>query len=255
MDIKEVEKNLSVTRANIRYYEKEGLISPIRKQNNYRDYSDKDIAELKKVLVLRKIGFSIKEIKDMQERSLSLADALNADIERLNQAIEELQGSLEVAKTLESEHTDFEKIDTERYWNLINDKEKNGAKFTDLFRDYAFFELDIFDRMWKYVFFFDFKKFRENHGIVIVMFVLLAIFVVRGISSKYLWHESFWEGALYPVGLFVIGSIIFLPIYILSKKHPKTASILSTILFVAGITFLIALVLYIVICIIVSVIK
>ena len=153
MDIKEVEKSLSVTRANIRYYEKEELISPTRKENNYRDYSDEDILELKKVLVLRKIGFSVKEIRDMKNSSLSLSDALDATIERLNQTIEELQGSLEVAKELESENTDFEKIDTERYWDLINNKEKGGAKFTDLLRDYALFELDTFDRTMKYVFF------------------------------------------------------------------------------------------------------
>ena len=246
MDIKEVEKNLSVTRANIRYYEKEGLISPVRKKNNYRDYSDEDIAELKKVLVLRKIGFSVKEIKDMQNNSLSLTEALNADIERLNQTIEELQGSLEVAKELEKEHTDFEKIDTERYWNLINYIEKNGVKFADLLRDYASFELDIFDRMWKYVFFFNFKKFRQKHGIAAV-FILLAVLIIRGFSSKYLWHESFWKGVLYPIELFAIATAIFLPLFILSKKHPKAASILSTILVGAGIIFLVALFLFIII--------
>ena len=48
MDIKEVEKRLSVSRANIRFYEKEGLISPQRKENNYRNYSEEDIAKLKK---------------------------------------------------------------------------------------------------------------------------------------------------------------------------------------------------------------
>lgn len=255
MDIKEVENVLSVTRANIRYYEKEGLISPTRKQNNYRDYSDEDIAELKKVLVLRKIGFSVKEIRDMQNNSLSLTEALEGNIERLNQAIEELQGSLEVAKTLESEHTDFEKIDTERYWNLINDKEKNGAKFTDLLRDYAFFELDIFDRMWKYGFFFNFKKLREKRGFVMAIFILLAILVARGISSKYLWHESFWKGALYPVELFAIATALFLPIYLLSKKHPKAASILSTVLFVAAVLILFAVVLFFIVAIIIGLIK
>lgn len=247
MDIKEVEKLLSVTRANVRYYEKEGLISPVRKQNNYRDYSDEDIAELKKVLVLRKIGLSVKEIKDMQNNSLSLTEALNADIERLNQAIEELQGSLEVAKELEAEHTDFEKIDSERYWDLINNKEKNGAKFADLLRDYAFFELDIFDRMWKSVFFLNFRGLRQTFGIVTAAVILLAILIIRGFSSKYLWHESFWKGVLYPIELFAIATIIFLPIYILSHKHPKAASILCTILVVAGTILLAAVILLLII--------
>lgn len=250
MDIKEVEKSLSVTRANIRYYEKEGLISPARKKNNYRDYSDEDVTELKKILLLRKIGLSVQEIKDLQNNSLSLSDALEADIERLNKTIEELQGSLEVAKVLESEHTDFEKIDTERYWNLISDKEKEGAKFADLLRDYAFFELDIFDRMMKYGFFFNFKKFREKRGIVTAVLVLLAILIIRGISRKYLWHESFWEGALYPIEIFEIGSLIVLPLYILSKKYPKAAAILCTALVVVPIILFVAFILFIIICIV-----
>ena len=44
MTIKEVEQITGLTRSNIRFYEKEKLISPERNANNgYREYSEEDI--------------------------------------------------------------------------------------------------------------------------------------------------------------------------------------------------------------------
>ena len=51
MKIHELENELNISRANIRFYEKEGLLTPARKENGYRDYSDDDIAVLKKIIV------------------------------------------------------------------------------------------------------------------------------------------------------------------------------------------------------------
>ena len=47
MKINEVEELLNTPRANIRYYEKEGLINVSRKENGYRNYTEEDIARLK----------------------------------------------------------------------------------------------------------------------------------------------------------------------------------------------------------------
>lgn len=50
MQVNEVENALGITRANIRFYEKEGLLNPARKENGYREYSDEDIEQLKRIL-------------------------------------------------------------------------------------------------------------------------------------------------------------------------------------------------------------
>ena len=55
MTIKDVEEQLGIDRANIRFYESKGLIKPARESNGYRDYSNEDIETLKKVIILRKI--------------------------------------------------------------------------------------------------------------------------------------------------------------------------------------------------------
>ena len=44
MKIKDVEKQVGISKANIRFYEEEGLIHPARNQeNNYREYSEADV--------------------------------------------------------------------------------------------------------------------------------------------------------------------------------------------------------------------
>ena len=50
MTIKEMEARTGLTRANIRFYEAEGLITPERRPNGYRDYSEEDLAVLEPVL-------------------------------------------------------------------------------------------------------------------------------------------------------------------------------------------------------------
>ena len=54
MTIKEIEELAGMPRANIRYYEKEGLLNPERDVNGYREYSEKDL------LILKKIIFQVK---------------------------------------------------------------------------------------------------------------------------------------------------------------------------------------------------
>ena len=45
LNIKEVEKLTNITKQNIRYYERQGLIFPKRNpENDYREYSEREIA-------------------------------------------------------------------------------------------------------------------------------------------------------------------------------------------------------------------
>lgn len=41
--IAELEARSGMTRANIRFYESEGFLSPARRENGYRDYSEADL--------------------------------------------------------------------------------------------------------------------------------------------------------------------------------------------------------------------
>ena len=65
MLIKDVSKITSLTKKAIEYYTEQGLISPVILENGYRDFSKKDVERLKEISVLRKLGISVEEIKEV----------------------------------------------------------------------------------------------------------------------------------------------------------------------------------------------
>lgn len=66
MNIKEVETHSGMTRANIRYYEQEGLLCPARQENGYRDYSQEDLDTLARIRLLRRLGVPLESIRALQ---------------------------------------------------------------------------------------------------------------------------------------------------------------------------------------------
>ena len=59
MKIKDVEERTGLSRSNVRFYEKEKLIEPSRNESNgYRDYSENDVENIKKIAYLRTLGYT-----------------------------------------------------------------------------------------------------------------------------------------------------------------------------------------------------
>ena len=56
MKIKHVEELVGISSKNIRFYEEQGLLTPSRAENNYREYHEADIIRLKQIKFLRKLG-------------------------------------------------------------------------------------------------------------------------------------------------------------------------------------------------------
>lgn len=66
MKIKDVEERTGLSRSNVRFYEKEKLIEPSRNESNgYRDYSENDVENIKKIAYLRTLGISIEDIRSI----------------------------------------------------------------------------------------------------------------------------------------------------------------------------------------------
>lgn len=61
----EVQNKTGLTRKAIEYYEEKGIIDPVRLENGYRDYSEKDVEILEKVALFTKLGLSLKEIREI----------------------------------------------------------------------------------------------------------------------------------------------------------------------------------------------
>lgn len=94
--IKEAAEKTGIPAETLRYYDKEGIVSPKRSENGYRQYSDNDISALKNVIVMKYAHFSLAEMKIIEELSMHTPGAdcnkisrgiLNAKIAELRQAI------------------------------------------------------------------------------------------------------------------------------------------------------------------------
>lgn len=64
MTIKEAETKTGISKQNIRFYEKKGLLAPCRNQeNSYREYTEADVALLLQIKMLRKLDVSVENIQ------------------------------------------------------------------------------------------------------------------------------------------------------------------------------------------------
>lgn len=63
MNAKQTEAATGISRRNLRFYEDQGLIHPHRNpDNDYRDYSEQDIRDLKLIRALRMLDVPLEEI-------------------------------------------------------------------------------------------------------------------------------------------------------------------------------------------------
>ena len=73
------------------YYEKEGLITPSRDENNYRNYSLDDIETIRFINTYEIMELSIEEIQSILNGQVNLTDALKDKQEALKKAHIELE--------------------------------------------------------------------------------------------------------------------------------------------------------------------
>ena len=131
MKIHELEDLLGVSRATIRHYEEQGLVIPPRKENSYRDYSNEDLLLLQKILVMRKLGVGIPEIRDLIDGKAELHDVLEYNMERLRTRQDEIASAIELCGKIEAEANDFASIDSTKYLKHIYEKEQKGVHFAE----------------------------------------------------------------------------------------------------------------------------
>ena len=112
MKIKEVEQRAGITRANIRYYEEEGLLNPVRnRENNYREYSEEDVKNLERIKVLRALGIPISDVKMLNAGALSLDEVMEKRLERISEEEKNLREIEKVCRTIRQLDISFEEVD------------------------------------------------------------------------------------------------------------------------------------------------
>lgn len=98
--VKDIVDMFGITRDAIKYYEKKGLIGPSRTESGYRLFDSFNVEKLKKILDLRDLGFSIKEVIEMSEDAecernavalTSLRKETEKSIRELNKKLEKIR--------------------------------------------------------------------------------------------------------------------------------------------------------------------
>ncbi len=135
MKINEVEALVGVTKKNIRFYEEEGLLSPRRNsENGYRDYADAEVAALRRVKLLRKLGVPISEIREMQAGRQTVADGMRRHLVLLEREKKNLEESIRVCSLLQERETPLGELDAQAVLDEMEQREQAGAIFQDVRR-------------------------------------------------------------------------------------------------------------------------
>lgn len=126
MTIKDMEKQVGITKANIRFYEKEGLLSPVRGSNNYREYTDKDRETLEKIKYLRLTGISVSDIRMFIEGKKNLSILMETRERQIEQETEELNRWKRLCGELKMQNCNFEELDPSLFSQPKGQQEENS---------------------------------------------------------------------------------------------------------------------------------
>lgn len=120
MTIREIEELSCMTRANIRFYEKEGLITPERNSNGYRNYSEEDLNTLKRIRLLRTLHLSLEDIKSLSRNEQELAELLIRHLTALKKEHQALAHFVKVCEQLCKDRAVYSSFDAQYYLDLLD---------------------------------------------------------------------------------------------------------------------------------------
>lgn len=124
MNIKEMEGKTGMTRANIRYYEAEGLIFPQRRENGYREYTQAGCEILLKIKLLRSMDISLDTIRKLQAGEVSLRETAQAQAQLLSQRKETLARTLAAVQQLGEGEDSFDSLDAAFFLDFLETGEE-----------------------------------------------------------------------------------------------------------------------------------
>lgn len=109
----EVEKLTEVKEANIKFYEREGLINPRRNENGYRYFSDEDVKIINRIKTLRMLDVPIPEIKKLFDGDVQLKAVLEERLSEMNLQAKALDNRMESCRRIIKEGMELADISPE----------------------------------------------------------------------------------------------------------------------------------------------
>ena len=188
MKINEVEQQVGITKKNIRFYEQQGLLNPKRNmENGYRDYTPEDIAELKKIKLLRKLSLPIEEIRKIQHGDLLLEDALQRQLIVLERERINLQETSGLCHSLMEDNCKYLSLIPDEYLERMVEMKKEGTKFANVSKN------DIIQK-------------KRGSMIAAGTFIIFMVFLICVLIWGYLTD---------PIPLWIWGVFVFIPVAVI----------------------------------------
>ena len=137
MNIKQASEQSGVSAPNIRFYEKEGLLTPARRQGNgYRDYTAGDIRALKLIRMLRMLDVPLPAIRAVLQGEQPLQQALQAQQTVLEQQAAHLAAAMQFCADLARQRPQAETLDVDACLTRMEKPAVQGAFCSGWLQDY-----------------------------------------------------------------------------------------------------------------------
>lgn len=221
MTIKEIEEKLNISRANIRFYEKEGLLEPKRNDNEYRNYSNEDLQRLETILLFRKCNVSIENIRLIFNGVKSIEEVFNEQISVIENKVQQLEGAKMLCEKLAQEKSPVDKIDAEKYINMIENEEEKGNKFYNIAEDYIFANEKFYQSIIENKNFKGGCKMKKEIKALIYVASSILLFLLLMLFDYLLFKKIDLVADLIITAIFTIGNILGAKKFIENKDFEK----------------------------------
>ncbi len=133
MKIQQVEELVGISKKNIRFYEEQGLLSPGRAENGYREYGREDVLRLKQIKLLRKLAVPIEDIRTVLKGAGSLESCLTRQLKEFDRQRDSLSAMEGMTRELlDRPDLSLEGLDADECLEEIERLEKEGQSFMDV---------------------------------------------------------------------------------------------------------------------------
>lgn len=111
MRIGELSRRTSVSQRSLRYYEEQGLLTPTRLPNGYRDYDERTVTTVRRIQILLSAGLGTSAVAEILPCAVDntvvlagkcpeLIDGLAKERRRINTAIDDLIAARDILDSL-----------------------------------------------------------------------------------------------------------------------------------------------------------
>lgn len=121
MRIQDLESRTGMERATIRFYERQGMITPNRLENGYRDYSEEDASQLLKIKLLRQLDFPLEKIQELQQGTTSVSEAMAQQILFLKGKADATLRASDLCHEMLKDGVEYSTLNASIYLKLLND--------------------------------------------------------------------------------------------------------------------------------------